>query len=174
MCWPIKPGILINDMVIREANIKDLDGVWEIFEIVIKTGDTYVFGADTSKEQLKRIWFAPAMKTFIAEENNKITGTYFIKPNQVDLGSHIANCGYMVHPEERGKGIGRLLCDHSIQHAHQLGYRAIQFNIVVSSNTAAIELWKKCEFRIIGTIPGGFHHRDLGYVDAFIMFREVN
>ncbi|MDF2430429.1 MAG: hypothetical protein JWP44_60 [Mucilaginibacter sp.] len=113
-------------------------------------------------------------ENFYRRRNNKITGTYFIKPNQVDLGSHIANCGYMVHPEERGKGIGRLLCDHSIQHARQLGYRAIQFNIVVSSNTAAIELWKKCGFRIIGTIPGGFHHRDLGYVDAFIMFREVN
>jgi L-amino acid N-acyltransferase YncA len=161
-------------MIIREATIKDLDAVWEIFKIVIETGDTFVFSPGTSKEDLKTIWFGSTMKTFVAEESNKITGTYFIKPNQVDLGSHIANCGYMVHPLWRGKAIGRLLCEHSINKAHELGYRGMQFNIVVSSNATAVKLWEKCGFKIIGTIPGGFHHMESGYVDAFIMFRAIN
>ena len=113
------------------------------------------------------------MKTYVAEEDGRVIGTYFIRPNQPGLGAHIANCGYMVHQATRGKGIGWQMCEHSLEIAKELGYTGMQFNIVVSTNTKAVELWKKLGFRIIGTIPGGFRHVELGYVDAHIMFREI-
>jgi ribosomal protein S18 acetylase RimI-like enzyme len=161
-------------MTIREALATDYDAIWEIFETVVNDGDTYAFAPETSRDKFEKLWFAPAIKTFVAEEDGKITGSYFIKPNQPGLGSHIANCGYMVHSDARGKGIGGKLCEHSLKLAAETGYRGMQFNIVVSTNTKAVDLWKKFGFRIIGTIPGGFRHLRLGYVDAYIMFREID
>ena len=160
-------------MVIREAMATDMDAIWEIFENVVNKGDTYAFAPGTSKDAFSTLWFGPAMKTFVAEEDGRIAGSYFIKPNQPGLGAHIANCGYMIHPDSRGKGIGGQLCEHSLQIARELGYKGMQYNMVVSTNTKAVELWKKFGFQIIGTIPGGFNHAKLGYVDAYIMFRTL-
>ncbi len=109
----------------------------------------------------------------MVEEDGQLLGTYIIKPNQIDLGSHIANGSYMVSPKAQGKGIGKLLCEHSIQFARESGYVGIQFNIVVSTNVRAIELWKKYGFQIIGTTPKGFRHPEQGLVDTYIMFLEL-
>jgi L-amino acid N-acyltransferase YncA len=162
-------------MEIRRADSrKDYEKVWEIFSDVIKTGDTYVFDPDTPKDALHRYWFADYMDTFVAVDDDEvILGTYIIKPNQIDLGNHIANCGYMVNPNHQGKGIGKLLCAHSIELAKQKGYVGIQFNIVVSTNTNAVNLWKKFGFEIIGTTPKGFRHKALGLVDTYIMFKDL-
>ncbi|HZY38689.1 MAG TPA: GNAT family N-acetyltransferase, partial [Mucilaginibacter sp.] len=129
-------------MTIREASATDFDAIWEIFESVVNDGDTYAFSPGTSRDEFKNLWFGPNMKTYVADEGRRITGSYFIKPNQPGLGAHIANCGYMVHLGARGKGIGGKLCDHSLQTAKELGYRGMQYNIVVSTNTKAVELWK--------------------------------
>jgi len=160
-------------MEIREATAKDIEGVWEIFREVIKTGDTYTFSPNTPKSDFKKYWFADYIKTFVLEEGSKVLGTYIIKPNQIDLGNHIANCSYMVNPEEQGRGIGKKLCEHSINFAKDSGYFGIQFNIVVSSNLGAVRLWEKFGFKIIGTTPKGFRHASLGLVDTYIMFREL-
>lgn len=160
-------------MKIRRATSVDYDQVWEIFSAVIKTGDTYVFNPLTPKEDLAKHWFADYMATFVVEEDGQILGTYIIKPNQIDLGSHIANGSYMVSPKAQGKGIGKLLCEHSIQFARERGYVGIQFNIVVSTNVRAVELWKKYGFQIIGTTPKGFRHPEQGLVDTYIMFQEL-
>ena len=152
----------------------DYEKIWEIFSRVILTGDTYVFDPQTPKESLHKLWLADNMDTFVAvDDDGRTVGTYFIKPNQIDLGSHIANCGYMVSPDIQGKGIGKLMCEHSIDFARQKGYLGIQFNIVVSTNTNAVKLWKKLGFEIIGTTPKGFRHKDLGLVDTFIMFKSL-
>jgi L-amino acid N-acyltransferase YncA len=160
-------------MHIRKAIDQDRHEVWEIFTAVIQTGDTYVFAPDTPKEDLDKIWFAPYMETYVLEDNGEILGTYVIKPNQIDLGSHIANGSYMVHPKAQGRGIGNLLCEHSLIEAKRFGFKAMQFNIVVSTNKVAVKLWQKHGFEIIGTIPEGFNHLELGYVDAYIMFRKL-
>src|ERR1700712_5553749 len=102
-------------MNIREAVPGDADAVWKIFEQVVKTGDTFAFSPVTTRENFQYLWFSSVMSTFVSEESGVITGSYYIKPNQPGLGAHIANCGYMVHPEARGKGIGGYLCQHSLQ-----------------------------------------------------------
>ncbi len=160
-------------MNIRKATEIDIDQVWEIFTKVIKTGDTYVFSPNTPKKDLKKHWFAEYMETYVIEENGQILGTYIIKPNQIDLGNHIANCGYMVNPNAQGKGIGKKLCEHSLETAKRNGFEAIQFNIVVSTNKGAIELWKKYGFEIIGITPKGFRHYELGLVDTYIMYKNL-
>ncbi|MEQ8627428.1 GNAT family N-acetyltransferase [Ekhidna sp.] len=159
---------------IRKATEMDNDGVWKIFSEVVKKGDTYVFPDDTPKADLRKYWFTPEMETYVAEsENGEIVGTYFLKPNYPGRGNHIANAGYMVKPSQQGKGIGKQLCEHSMQIAEDLGYIAMQFNIVVSTNTAAVRLWQKFDFEIIGTTPNGFQHKELGLVDTYVMWRGL-
>lgn len=160
-------------MKIRKATPNDYDAVWNIFKNVIQTGDTYVFDPNTPKLALQKHWFADYMQTFVVEENSEILGTYILKPNQIDLGNHVANCSYMVNPEAQGKGVGKLMCEHSIQQAKDSGFLAIQFNIVVSTNTVAVKLWEKFGFEIIGTTPNGFRHQKLGLVDTYIMYKAL-
>ena len=162
-------------MQIRKADpVQDYDRIWDIFSRVIQTGDTYVFDPNTPNEALQKLWLADQMDTFVSvAEDETMLGTYFIKPNQMDLGSHIANCGYMVNPDYQGKGIGKRLCQHSLAYAQQKGYLGIQFNIVVSTNTAAVHLWQRFGFRIIGTTPKGFRHQTLGLVDTYMMFKDL-
>lgn len=160
-------------MNIRKAHKLDFDQIWEIFSKVIETGDTYVFDPNTPKSDLKKHWFADYMTTLVAAENGRILGTYIIKPNQIDLGNHIANCSYMVDPNAQGKGMGKKLCEHSIRFAAESGYKAMQFNMVVSTNESAVRLWEKYGFKVIGTTPNGFRHKNLGYVDTHIMYRKL-
>tara|TARA_B100000315_G_scaffold210770_1_gene207230 strand:- start:707 stop:1207 length:501 start_codon:yes stop_codon:yes gene_type:complete len=163
----------INNINIRLAIPQDYEKIWDIFHSVIKTGDTYVFDPETPKQHLNKYWVADYIHTYVAEINGNILGTYILKPNQVDLGSHIANGSYMVHPEAHGKAIGKTMCEHSLKEAQILGFNAIQFNSVVSTNMPAIHLWKKYGFSVIGTIPDGFNHSKLGYVDTLIMYKKL-
>ncbi len=161
-------------MKIRKASIThDYESVWSIFSAVVQTGDTYVYPPETTMTEMKTYWFADAMTTFVIEEDGNILGTYIIKPNQPGLGNHIANCGYMVAPRAHGRGIGKKLCEHSIVFARESGYKGIQFNIVVSTNEVALRLWQKSGFRITGITPKGFRHKELGFVDTYVMFREL-
>ncbi|WP_196894740.1 GNAT family N-acetyltransferase [Aureivirga marina] len=159
--------------MIRKATLEDLNAVWKIFHAVIQTEDTHVFYKNTPKEDLQKHWFATYMYTYVYEENEEILGSYFVKPNQIDLGSHIANAGYIVHPEAQGKGIGKKLCEHSLALAKEIGFIAMQFNIVVSTNKVAVAVWKKYGFEIIGTTPKGFKHPEFGFVDTYIMYKSL-
>ena len=160
-------------MNIRKAIESDFDQVWLIFSKVIKTGDTYVFDPNTPKEDLNKHWFSEYMETYVIEGNGQILGTYIIKPNQIDLGNHIANCSYMVNPNAHGRGIGKILCEHSIKVAKENNFDGIQFNVVVSTNIGAVRLWEKFGFEIIGTTPKGFRHSELGLVDTYIMYKNL-
>lgn len=161
-------------MTVRKATNTDYDAVWEIFSEVIQGGDTYVFDANTPKSELKNLWFANYMHTYVAEDDGQIVGTYIIKPNHIAKGSHVANASYMVRKSAQGKGVGHLLCEHSLKTARDLGFEAMQFNIVVSTNQSAIHLWEKFGFKIIGTIPKGFQHQTLGLVDTHIMYKALD
>ena len=158
-------------MNIREAAEKDFDEIWPIFHEIVSAGETYAYSQDTTKEQALNIWLKAPRKTFVFEENGKILGTYYLKTNQAGPGSHVCNCGYMVSSQARGKGLATSMCKHSQEIAKELGYKAMQFNFVASSNEGAVRLWTKLGFEIVGNLPKAFNHPVNGYVDALVMYK---
>ncbi len=160
-------------MTIRLANQTDHEAVWHIISNVISTGNTYVFAPNSSKEKMLNYWFSVDKNTYVAEENGKILGTFYLKENQMDLGSHIVNAGYMVSESARGKGLGKTMAEFSLEEARRLGFHAMQFNLVVKTNEKAVKLWLKMGFSIIGEIPEAYKHSALGYVNAYIMYQKL-
>ena len=158
-------------MNIREAERKDWDLIWPIFNEVVKAGETYAYETETTKDQAEKIWLDAPRKTFVAEENGKIYGTYYIKTNQAGHGNQVCNCGYMVSSIARGRGLATTMCEHSQEMALKLGYKAMQFNFVASSNEGAVRLWNKLGFETVGRLPSAFNHPTKGYVDALVMFK---
>ncbi|WP_294964329.1 GNAT family N-acetyltransferase [Sulfurimonas sp.] len=158
-------------MHIREANENDFKLIWPIFHEIVSQGETYAYEIDTSKEKAFNIWMTQPFKTFVCEEENKIIATYYIKTNQAGPGSHVCNCGYMVAKDARGKGLASTMCQHSQKIAKDIGYKAMQFNFVASTNVGAIRLWTKLGFDTVGRLPKAFNHAKLGYVDALIMYK---
>ena len=159
------------NIAIRPAAATDEDGIWRIFREVVQRGDTLAFDPDISREEALAFWCATTNMTFVACMGDEIVGTYFVKPNQPGLGSHVANAGYMVRGDMQGKGIGRAMCEHSLESAGNAGFQAMQFNIVISTNTSAVRLWQSMGFEIVGTLPKVFRHKELGLVDAYVMHR---
>ena len=158
-------------MNIREATKDDWESIWPIFHQIIATGDTYAYETDTSKQQAEKIWLDAPRKTFVFEEHGKILGSYYLKTNQAGPGSHVCNCGYMVSSVARGKGLATSMCKHSQRIAQDLGYKAMQFNLVASSNEGAVRLWDKLGFKTEGRLPMAFNHPAKGYVDALVMYK---
>jgi len=158
---------------IRQANSSDTDSVWQIFRAVVAGGDTYTFDPDISRDEALAYWLHPSNRSYVAELDGKVVGSYILRPNQPGLGSHVANAAFMVSPDARGLGVGRSMGEHSLLEAHRLGFRAMQFNCVVSTNEPAIQLWQELGFKIVGTLPGVFRHSERGYVDAYVMFRSL-
>jgi len=159
---------------IREATASDQEPIWTIFHAVVAAGDTYTFDPETSREEALAYWLHPLHRCYVAEREAQIVGTYILKANQPALGSHVANAAFMVSPQARGAGIGRDMGQHSLIEARRLGFRAMQFNFVVSTNTPAVSLWQQLGFAIVGTLPGAFRHPHRGYVDAYVMFRSLD
>ena len=158
----------------RPASEADIAAMWSIFQNVIASGSTYVFSPDTSYQDAHEYWFAPEVTTYIAEVDGLIVGMYKFIPNQRDLGSHVANASFMVDSRYSGKGIGKTLGIHCLREVKKAGYLAMQFNFVVSSNKAAVSLWEKLGFSIVGTLPKAFRHKTLGYVDVYVMYRFLD
>ncbi|MDO8131018.1 MAG: N-acetyltransferase [Candidatus Brocadiales bacterium] len=156
---------------IRKAREADFEDIWDIFHRVVKTGDTFAFDPASNRKDCRALWMSPNIRTYVAELQGKILGTYILKNNQPGLGAHVANAAYMVHPDARGKGIGWAMGIHSVKQAKKLGFSAIQFNFVVSTNLVAVELWLKLGFRIVGIVPKAFNHKKLGMVDVYIMHK---
>jgi L-amino acid N-acyltransferase YncA len=186
--------MLIASMNIRPATEADRDAIWNIFHEVVATGDTYALDPNISREDALAYWFTPGTYTYVAEEvpvgdrvavprkptvsptvvtARQMLGTYILRPNQSGGGSHVANAGFMVSASARGQGIGRAMAEHCLSEARRLGFRAMQFNYVISTNTAAIHLWEDFGFEIVGTLPDAFRHPDKGYVDVHVMYRSL-
>lgn len=161
-------------MNIRPALESDFPALWRIFQQVVAPGDTYVFAPDSNAQTAYAYWFGPGVSCFVAEDDGGVIGMYKLIPNQRDLGAHVANASFMVSPERAGQGTGQHMGRHCLQEAKRAAYLAIQFNFVVSTNTAAVSLWQKLGFAIVGTLPKVFRHQSLGYVDAYVMHRFLD
>jgi len=161
-------------MKIRPASDTDRDAIWNILREVISVGDTYALDPNISREDALAYWFTPGTHVYVAEQpTTGIVGTYILRPNQSGGGSHVANAGFMVSAKARGQGFGRAIAEHCLSEARRLGFRAMQFNYVISTNTAAIRLWQELGFEIVGTLPNAFRHPDKEYVDVYVMYRSL-
>lgn len=160
-------------MLIRTAVAADAPGILAVILPTIRDGTTYALDGDMSEADALAYWTSPDRETFVADDNGTILGTYYIRPNQAGGGRHVCNCGYMTSATATGRGIARLMCEHSLDHARTHGYRAMQFNFVISTNVRAVRLWESLGFAIVGRLPGAFLHPAEGYVDALVMYRQL-
>lgn len=160
-------------MIVRPAEDRDAGAIWNILEPVIRAGETYALPRDMSREAALRYWQSDTQEAFVADHDGAIVGTYCFRANQQGGGAHVANCGYVTAAGTMGQGIARAMCLHSIDLARTRGYRAMQFNFVVSTNERAVRLWQSLGFEIVGQLPGAFEHPTLGDVDALVMYRRL-
>jgi ribosomal protein S18 acetylase RimI-like enzyme len=175
--YPQKRNIIFETMpdslTFRRTLSKDRHALWQIIQSVIRQGGTYVFSPDSDEEKIMGYWLGRDKRTYVAEIEGKIIGTFFIKDNQPDLGNHICNAGFIVDPNTAGQGIGRQMGLFALTEAKRLGYQAMQFNFVVSTNTHAVRLWQSLGFQIKGEIPQAYRHPELGLVSAFVMYQKL-
>ncbi|UYY77435.1 GNAT family N-acetyltransferase [Sphingomonas sp. R1] len=160
-------------LAIRPAAPGDRAAIWAILEPVLRAGETYALNRDLTREAALAYWLGADRIPFVAEAAGEIVGTYYLRANQAGGGAHVANCGYATHPEARGRGIARAMAEHSFAEARARGFRAMQFNFVVSSNAAAVRLWHALGFETVGRIPEAFEHPALGLVDALVLYRRL-
>ena len=160
-------------MHIRAAAPGDADAIWAILESTIRSGETYTLPVNLSRDEALAYWMAPAHEIFVAEELGEVLGTYFLKTNQRGGGSHVANCGYVTAAHATGRGVARAMCAHSLDHARHRGFKAMQFNFVISTNERAVRLWQSFGFEIVGRLPGAFQHPAQGFVDALVLYSSL-
>jgi GNAT superfamily N-acetyltransferase len=158
---------------IRVAVESDHRAIWAILQPSIRAGETYALPRDMSEADALAYWCAASNEVFVAEETDAILGTYILRANQAGGGAHVANCGYVTAADAQGRGVARLMLEHSLTQARTRGFRSMQFNFVVSTNERAVRTWERNGFQIVGRLPGAFDHPKLGYVDALVMSRHL-
>lgn len=160
---------------IRPATDDDWTAIWPIWHAVVAAGETYVWAPDTESDEARRLWMLPppAEVLVLEDDDGKVRATAVLKPNQPGLGAHVANASFMVDPDARGHGYGRQLGEAVLDRAREAGYQAMQFNAVVATNTAAVNLWESLGFDVVGTVPQAFQHPSKGLVDLYVMYRPL-
>lgn len=158
-------------ITIRPITSDDFDRFWPTFQAIAEAQETYAPTILRSRRRRRALWIDLPLHTSVAEADGELLGSYYLKPNAVGPGAHVCNCGYMVAPAARGKGVAQRMCEHSLQVARDAGFLAMQLNSVVATNTVAVALWKKMGFEIVGTLPRAYRHRTLGLVDCYVMYR---
>ena len=159
--------------LIRQIEENDWKQVWVIISEVFSRGETYAYSPDIPEAEAYKVWVEIPEVTYVAVDDEQVVGTYYLKPNQPELGAHVCNCGYIVSEQARGKGVASLMCEHSQMKAKTRGFKAMQYNLVVSTNKGAIHLWEKHGFAVVGVLPNAFNHKRLGCVDALVMYKEL-
>ncbi len=167
---PLEPR---QPFAIRLARLEDFEEIYDIFQDVLREGATYSYSPkEMTPERSLAYWIsAPGTHCYVADVEGKVAGMCAIRPNRTGRGDHVANASYIVNPKHRGIGIGRALGMYGVEEAKGLGYQAMQFNFVISTNTIAVKLWQSLGFMIVGTLPKGYQHPREGLVDVYIMHR---
>ena len=165
----------MSPLQIRRARPEDFAQIWPTLQAIAAGGEVFAWPRGISLEQARHLWMEQAAQVaFVAEREGVVLGSYYVKPNQMGGGAHVCNAGYAVADAARGQGVAAALCEHSQQQARELGFSAMQFNFVVSSNEPAVHLWTRLGFETVGRLPGAFEHPRLGHVDALVMFKRLD
>jgi RimJ/RimL family protein N-acetyltransferase len=162
-----------TSLTVRPATAADAEAIWSILEPILRAGETYALPRDWSSSDALAYWLCGDHEVFVAEGDGRVIGTYYLHANQRGGGAHVANCGYATAPDAGGRGVATTMCGHSLETAAARGFRAMQFNFVVSANERAVRLWRRLGFDVVGTSPQAFEHPTLGYVDALVMHRTL-
>ena len=162
-----------TDTPLREMTPADWPAVWDLFRQVAAGGDVFAYDEHTPEAVARALWFGPGCVGYVAEEAGTLLGTYFLRPAQPGRGRHVANAGYMVAPAARGRGLASRMCGHSIEVARRMGFSAMQYVYVVSTNAPAVRVWEKHRFAVVGRVPKAFRHIEFGLVDTLVMYREL-
>lgn len=160
-------------MLIRPTTDADWPAIWAVMELSIREGETYALDRAMTREQARVWWMAAGHEVSVAVADGEVLGTSFLRPNQSGPGGHIGNCGYFVAPQAFGRGVARALCQHTQDRGRERGFRALQFNFVVSTNVRAVATWEGMGFHIAGVMPGAFQRPSGDYVDAYMMFKAL-
>ena len=157
-------------MLIRPAGEADWPRIHPFFAAVVEEGETYAYPPGLTLEQARPLWMEPAPgATVVAVEDDVVLGSAKLGPNRPGRGAHVATASFMVDAAARGRGVGRALAEHVVARARAEGYRSMQFNAVVETNTAAVRLWLSLGFEIVGTVPEAFDSRTHGLVGLHVM-----
>lgn len=159
---------------IRPMTPDDFERFWPTFQAIVKAQETYAYDPALNTEQARELWLNLPLHTLVAEQDGELLGSYYLKANAAGPGNHVCNCGYMVTEAARGRGVARLMCEHSQQLARDSGFQAMQFNSVVSSNSVAVALWNTLGFETVGRLPRAYRHARLGLVDCLVMFKWLS
>jgi len=162
----------MEDVTIRQATPEDGEALWGLLQPVFAAGDTYTIDPDIDRSGALAYWMG-GKKVFAAERGKDLLGSYYLVRNQAGGGAHVCNCGFVTGAAARGLGVARKMLEHALDTAKADGFRAMQFNFVVSTNTRAIDIWARYGFETVGRLPEAFHHPREGYVDALIMYRKL-
>jgi GNAT superfamily N-acetyltransferase len=161
-------------MLIRPATDDDWSRVFPFFSAIVEDGETYAYPEALTLETARPLWMEPApWRTVVAVDGDTVLGSAKMGPNRPGRGAHVATASFMVDPAHTGRGVGRALGEHVVAWARDVGYRGIQFNAVVQTNTAAVRLWQSLGFTILTTVPGAFHSRAHGYVGLHVMWQPL-
>ena len=160
------------EILVNQYKTDDLNSMIEIWNRVVEDGvafpQTELLDMESGKE-----FFESQTYCGVAKENGKILGLYILHPNNVGRCGHICNASYAVSADARGKGIGKALVSDCLVRAKKCGFRILQFNAVVKTNTAARKLYEKLGFTQLGVIPGGFLMKDGHYEDICPYYKEL-
>ena len=163
----------LAERIMRAVAPEDDTVLWAMLKPVFRAGDTYAIDPAISRADALAFWCGGTHSAFVLEEGGQALGSYYICPNQQGGGAHVCNCGFITAPDAQGRGVARLMLDHALQEARRRGFRAMQFNFVVETNSRAVALWQANGFDVVGRLPEAFHHPDQGFVDALVMYRHL-
>lgn len=163
----------MTEITLRPAVPADDAVLWDMLRPVFRAGDTYAVDPEIDRDTALTYWRAGTHSAWLAEGDGAAVGTYYICPNQQGGGAHVCNCGFVTTPQAAGRGVARTMLNHALDTARAAGFRAMQFNFVVETNTRAVALWTRAGFDTVGRLPGAFRHPTHGFVDALVMYKTL-
>jgi GNAT superfamily N-acetyltransferase len=161
-------------VIIRVAEAEDWPRIWPFFSAIVAAGETYAYPETLTELSARPYWMEePPGHTVVAMDGDLLLGSAKIGPNRPGRGAHVATASFMVDPAHQGRGVGSALGRYAVEWARTAGFRGMQFNAVVETNTVAVRLWQSLGFEILATVPEAFDSASHGLVGLHVMYQRL-